>query len=215
MTPSPRVSERSLTWLATAVEDRGGAVPGGETTRIQHADQLVKLADARLHDLVAEARRNGVPWQAIGDTLGVTRQAAFKRFNAAVEQDSAMSTAIDLTERTIEVFQKLAVDDYRTVREWMTYTCARELTKRKLMSIWTDVVMATGRLERCTNVVVQTPGGRNRLEKLANRHLLTGPIVQATLEHETGEWIGRIAYNSAGKIVGMHIAPTDAQNLPF
>jgi len=41
-----------------------------------HADQ----SQARLHDAVAAARAAGISWALIGTALGVSRQAAHKRF---------------------------------------------------------------------------------------------------------------------------------------
>jgi hypothetical protein len=44
---------------------------------------LVDQAEARLGDLIAEARRAGATWSAIGDALGTSKQAAQQRFGSA------------------------------------------------------------------------------------------------------------------------------------
>lgn len=46
--------------------------------------RLVEIAAAQARrELVAELRGRGASWQAIGDVLGVSRQAAFERFGSA------------------------------------------------------------------------------------------------------------------------------------
>lgn len=81
--------------------------------------------------------------------------------------------------------------------------------------MWNQVSSDSGRLEACSDSTVQTPDGTTTVTKFMNRHLSTGAIVQTTLRHEAGEWIGRVAYNGSGKITGIVIAPPGAQNLPF
>jgi len=201
----------SLLDLARSIDT---ADAGSITDRIRDTHDLIGLADRRLHELVGEARRAGTSWQAIGEALGVSRQAAFKRFGADDTPDAA-AASVDLMERTTHVFELLAADDYAGVRELMSYSCARVLTKRRLMGTWRQVVDATGRLRACRNPIVQTPDGRTSLERFVNRHLAQGAVVQTTLEHERGEWMGRVAYNGTGAIVGILIAPPGASELPF
>lgn len=185
------------------------------TRLIRSADELAKRSDAQLHSIVNAAREHGVSWQAIGEALGVSRQAAFKRFSVHQAEGNAMSDPIDLAERTNEIFHSLASGDYESVKSHMTYACARELSKRKLMGVWRDVESESGPLERCSDFTAQTPDGQNALAQWANRHTLSGSIVQTTLHHEAGEWMARVAYNSAGKILAMYIAPPGTKNLPF
>ena len=203
----------SLVALAQSVED--GESGGTEhAVRIRNAHELTRLADRRLHELVAEAHRSGTSWQAIGEALGVSRQAAFKRFGADEVSDESAS-ALDLVDRTTTLFEHLDAGDYAAVRALMSYACSRVLTKRRLMGTWQQVVDATGRLRACVEPLVQTPDGRTTLERFANRHLSQGAIIQMTLEHERGEWIGRVAYNGSGKVTGILIAPVGTTNLPF
>lgn len=182
---------------------------------IRQADELVRRSRNLMQELVLTARSHGVSWQEIGGALGVSRQAAFKRFGTKDEGATMTAPVIDLAERTSEVFANLDAGDYEAVRAHMTYACGRALTKRKLMSVWDQVRSDTGRLEACVDSTVQTAEGSTPLSRLANRHLSTGPIVQVTLRHEAGEWIGRVAYNGSGKIIGILIAPPDSRDLPF
>lgn len=186
---------------------------------IRSADALTRASHSALTTIVVAARHAGVSWQVIGDALGVTRQAAFKRFGPATEATKEgtdmTDQSIDLMERTRDVFERLNAGDYEAVRAEMTYTCARKLTKRTVMAVWDQVVRDTGQLEACDELTVRTPDGTNALGKFANRHLSTGAIVQTTLRHEAGDWLGRVAYNSSGKITGLLIAPLGAEDLPF
>lgn len=208
----------SLVDLASLVEAGGEQLQSSsddEVRMIREADELVRRSRQRLHEMVSIARSHGVSWQEIGGTLGVSRQAAFKRFGSKDESETTAAQVTDLSERTREVFAHLDAGDYEAVRAHMTYTCARALTKRKLMSVWEQVRSDTGRLEACVDSTVQTADGSTPLSRLANRHLSAGAIVQVTLRHEAGEWIGRIAYNGSGKITGILIAPPGSRDLPF
>lgn len=182
---------------------------------LRHADELVRRSRERLQELVTTARSHDVSWQEIGGALGVSRQAAFKRFGTKGEGEIVGASVTDLSNRTSEVFAYLDAGDYEAVRAHMTYACGRALTKRKLMSVWDQVQSETGRLDACVNATVQTADGSTPLSKFANRYLSTGAIVQVTLQQEAGEWVGRVAYNGSGKITGILIAPPGSRDLPF
>lgn len=216
MSEQPDSSRLSLVDLAAVVEigDDPAGGSGDEISMIRRAGELVERSQEQLNAWVSTARQRDVSWRAIGDALGVSRQAAFKRFGG--EAPGVLSgQPIDLLARTTEIFERLDAGDYDAVRTHMTYTCARALSKRKLLSVWDQVQNDTGRLESCVDATVQTPDGTNVVSKLANRHLSSGAIVQVVLRHELGEWIGRVAYNGSGKITGILIAPPDARDLPF
>jgi len=211
-------SDVSLTELASLVEAGGAGAtphPSDQIRGIRHADELVRRSRELLQEAVSTARSRDVSWQEIGDALGVSRQAAFKRFGTKGEGETMAAPGIDLTDRTSEVFAHLDAGDYEAVRAHMTYTCGRALTKRKLMGVWDQVRSESGRLDACVEATVQTADGSTPLAKFANRHLSTGAIVQVTLRHEAGEWIGRVAYNGSGRITGILIAPPGSRDLPF
>ncbi|MBV9097615.1 MAG: hypothetical protein JO079_06130 [Frankiaceae bacterium] len=75
--------------LRELVRDSGGPA-GGEPPALLHA--LGRLADVgeriewAMLSLIGEARCQGVTWQAIGEALGVTKQAAQQRFAPYVQQ---------------------------------------------------------------------------------------------------------------------------------
>lgn len=122
---------------------------------------------------------------------------------------------VDLITRTHAVFESLNAEDYEAVRADMTYNCARSLNKRKVMAVWDQVVIDSGQLRGCTDSVVQISDGMNGLSRAVNRLLANGAIVQTTLQHENGEWLGRVAYNGSGKITGLLIAPPGSRDLSF
>lgn len=123
---------------------------------------------------------------------------------------------IDLASRTEEVFRHLNKDDYASVKALMTFTCSRVLTRKKVMGVWSQVVADTGRFENCSNTTIQTADGTNVVTQKLNQHLGGGLTGQTQLNHEAGEWLGRVAYNGAGKITGLLIVhPLQADNLPF
>jgi hypothetical protein len=183
------------------------------------ADEHWRLSKTQLRVAVATARAHGVSWQSLGDALGISRQAAFKKFDTAhgqsIGEPPMSQSPINLIERTEHVFLRLEASDYEAVKTLMTYSCARVLTKRKVMAVWAEVLSSTGRLESCSQTTAQSMGGRNVLEKVLNQRMATNTVVQTRLEHEAGEWIGRVAYNGSGKITGLLIAPVDSANLPF
>ncbi len=123
---------------------------------------------------------------------------------------------VDLQARTEAVFQMLSEDNYAGVKELMTFSCSRVLTKKKVTAVWNQVVAATGPLTSCTDTVTQTSDGRNVILQQINQLLSGGLVGQTMLNHEAGEWLGRVAYNGSGKITGMLIvSPLEKHNLPF
>lgn len=62
----------------------GPAIDNSEQFEIRAAARLVRQAELLLDDAVIRARRNGLVWLAIGDALGVSAEAARKKYNARV-----------------------------------------------------------------------------------------------------------------------------------
>ncbi|PRY67207.1 hypothetical protein B0I08_107102 [Glaciihabitans tibetensis] len=188
---------------------------------IRSADELITIAEARLHGAVIAARADGVSWQVIGDALGTSRQAAFKRFGAVPNPTSETGEhlmsqpVVNLVERTENVFRSLNKGDFGAVKSLMTFTCARALTKKRVMDVWTGVIASSGQFESCSKTVVQTLDGRTVAEQLWNQYLGAGVVGQTQLNHEAGEWMGRVAYSSSGKITGILIVSPGSTNLPF
>ncbi len=197
-----------------------GTEVGGSAAEVAVAVDIERAAETHLRAAVDAARARGASWQLIGEALGVSRQAAFKRFGsaAALEAGGDLMTkpVVNLEERTEAVFRMLSNKDYAGVKALMTFTCARTLTQKKVMAVWDGVVQQTGALESFSDTSVQTADGRNILLQQINQYLGGGLVGQTQLNHEAGEWIGRVAYNGSGKITGLLIVhPLSATNLPF
>jgi len=64
--------------------------------------------------LVAEAVRDGATWEQIGDTLGISRQAAWARFTDTVEEKGAGSMKADVAELKRKIHEEA-----RALREGM------------------------------------------------------------------------------------------------
>ena len=224
-TPDPHPVATLQQLVARAAElnthpDAPARLPQHDSEAIAVAVGLEQAAERHLRATVAAARSRGVSWQLIGDALGVSRQAAFKRFGSAAALEAGGETmtmpAINLEERTEDVFRMLGKGDYAGVRNLMTFTCARALPKKKVMGVWEQVLQQTGALEAVSDTVIQTAEGRNIVLQQINQHLGGGLVGQTQLHHEAGDWVGRVAYNGAGKITGLLIVhPADTANLPF
>lgn len=79
--------ELSIDRLAELVGDRAASEDPITrlATAVQVADETRDLADELLDRYVAAAREHGCPWSEIGATLGVSKQAAQKRFVAPTD----------------------------------------------------------------------------------------------------------------------------------
>lgn len=88
-----RGGDRALATVVRAIRslvaETGGAV-GGDPQMLLHA--LARLADLgervewAMLSVIGESRTKGVTWAAIGEALGVTKQAAQQRFAPYVRQ---------------------------------------------------------------------------------------------------------------------------------
>lgn len=218
-TESPLERLAELLTIASNLE----SLPTDETNAVKAVELGIKIeqtAQAHLESSVAVARVRGVSWQDIGNAFGITRQAAFKRFGTASTTDIGEETMgnplIDLTSRTEDIFMHLSKGDYSSVKSLMTFTCSRLLTKKRVMSVWDQVVADSGAFESCSNTIIQTADGTNVVAQKLNQYLGGGLTGQTQINHEAGEWLGRVAYNGAGKVTGILIVhPMQASNLPF
>ncbi|MGP5022951.1 hypothetical protein ACTXIU_15330 [Glutamicibacter arilaitensis] len=200
-----------------------GPLPTNEANSVKAVALSIEIeqaAQAHLESSVAVARARGVSWQAIGNAFGITRQAAFKRFGTisttGIGEETMANPIIDLTSRTENIFEHLSKGDYGSVKSLMTFTCSRVLTKKKVMDVWDQVVADSGQFESCSNTTIQTADGTNVVAQKLNQYLGGGLTGQTQINHEAGEWLGRVAYNGAGKVTGILIVhPMQANNLPF
>ena len=65
----------------TAIRDALDRLARGPVSqRLEAAQRLRQASEALVAELVAEARKEGVTWSDIGDTLGVSTQAAHQKY---------------------------------------------------------------------------------------------------------------------------------------
>lgn len=75
------VCNRILEVTPTAFSGWGGMGDGQLLGALKTADASVDATRAVLQSVVEELRRRGITWDAIGSTLGISRQAAWERFS--------------------------------------------------------------------------------------------------------------------------------------
>lgn len=188
----------------SSVSDRPD--PESATRRIGMAAELRALGDQVLRDSVERAQADHVPWQQIGDVLGISRQAAFQRFRNGDDPQGGSSMKSTnqnaLIPRSEGVYHHLAQGDYPSVGQQMTFLVQRMLTEGKVMGVWSEATALSGALESLGESFVRPSG--------------SSVVVETPLSFEAGDLVGRIAFNRRGKIVGMLLLrPEDAPSAPF
>lgn len=168
-------------------------------------------AEQALHDSVRRARVEGCTWQEVADVLGVTRQAAFKRFGHPTDPETGavMETVppLDLASLVRDVVADLGAGDFGRLRSRMTQACSRQLTAGLVAQVWSDVLGSYGDPVSALAVTCHAPtGGR----------LGDGPVVgpavgRVELRHEHGELLLKVQVNRNGRITGLVIRPSSAQ----
>lgn len=179
------------------------------------AEAAVRQAQRDLHDAVAEARSVGHTWADVGAALGITRQAAFKRFGGPRDpRTGATMTATPTTGligATEEVFARIDSGDYDAVRTRMPDDVAAVLTREVVLDTWARAVADTGNLESCRGTRLELPD-RTAVDEGAE---VLGTVVGHTeLVCAAGTWIGRIAWDEQRRIAGLLVVPPGA-DYPF
>ena len=155
---------------------------------LQRAD-----ADAVLAAAVDEARESGLTWQAIGDALGTSRQAAFQRFGRPIDPrtGATMNTIPQprAAERAAEAFAHLAANRPQAVVDEFDDTMRSQLDAAKLAAAWAQVAALVGAFERQGEPF--------------SRAADTLTIVDVPLAFEAGDMVGRIAFDASGAIAGL------------
>jgi hypothetical protein len=113
--------------MVSTVADHDRDVPGDLAATWERAttdpDPLAALGSSQdlaagvgrwQNELVAEAVRNGATWEQIGDTLGISRQAAWARFRHVLEEEGGGSM-----EAEIDQLKGRIHEEVRTLRESM------------------------------------------------------------------------------------------------
>ncbi|RIJ77003.1 hypothetical protein D1871_08495 [Nakamurella silvestris] len=207
--------------LADLVERRSSAAGTGTTAaRVRVAQEIALAAENRLTTEILRARDEGVAWQVIAEILGVSRQAAFKRFGTVRDPETGetmiRTPVVDTLARAEGVFRALADGDYASVKELMTFSTSRLLTKTKVMQVWKSVLSEYGEFAGVEASFVSTPAQVKGLSLMPRSSTLGNATVQTTLRFEAGEMVGRVSFTNQGRINGILILdPTDLDGAPF
>lgn len=192
--------------------------------QLHRALQAVREAERTLEAAVAAERAIGKSWADIGTRLGVTRQAAFKRFGSATntltgETMTARSTT-HLPGLAEKLFTHIARGEEELTMGMIHPTARKELPWETISETWNMCLVELGALEGFADTFVTHPGGVAPIESaaaLADDKLLGIAVVSTTLNQEAGDLMGRVAFDKDDAIVGILYLPveTPAEALPF
>ncbi len=192
------------------------SVEGEALEEVRRAQRAVTAARVELRSAVDRAHADGASWAAIGAVLGISRQAAFKRFGRPRDPRTGdemnptdLTPLFALTER---VFTLVDAGDYVTLRELMGEEAARDLTRGLVLDTWAGVVSESGNLTGCCDTRLESLDGT----VLAPSESTLGPVVaQTTIVCAAGEWWGRVAFDPDQRVIGLLVVPVGATNLAF
>lgn len=190
--------------------------------RLTLARQTLEAAQVAVDDEVAAARADRASWAEIGDALGVSRQAAFKRFASPRDPRTGRamkgSSATDLLALTVKVFELLDHGDVDALVGLMTPEAAVVLTPELLLDTWAKVVADTGRLVQVRPGGVDLPDGTRLpapMDGDAPSRVLGSAVGHVELRCEAGEWLGRVAVDLDGRVAGILVLPPGTTDPPF
>lgn len=190
--------------------------------RLAVARRTLESAHVAVEDGVAAARADGASWAEIGDVLGVSRQAAFKRFASPRDPRSGRAmtgtSVTDLLALGTRVFELLDDGAVDTLRGLMSPDAAAELTPELLLTTWARVVADTGRLVGVDPAGVDLPDG-TRLPPPTDgddpSRVLGSAVAHVELRCEAGGWLGRVAVDLDGRVAGVLVLPPGTTDPPF
>lgn len=178
--------------------------PPAPLRAVVEAEREARAARAVLREAVTEARSQGHTWAEVGSVLGISRQAAFKRFGGprdprTGETMTAASTA-DLVALAEHLFARLDAGDYDALRRRMPDDIARVLTRRVVLDAWARAVADTGNLEACRGTRLELPDGTAVAE---GDDVLGSVVARTELVCEAGSWEGQITFDDQRRVAGL------------
>jgi hypothetical protein len=168
----------------------GGDMAGEES--LAAAAHLVAAADRTLHRFVAESRAQGLSWARIGATLGITRQAAQKRFSSPPQRVRAPSQPpdADLVSLAVEVMDRAAAGDPAFLDSLAGARMRRELGEGGVGPLLQGLEPIFGRR-------------LSRTEPSA-RVIAQVAVVSAREHRELADAIVRVSLTADGQLLGLH-----------
>jgi hypothetical protein len=178
------------------------AVRATETTSLEGLLRVVTRTaslrselDELLASLVDQARQDGATWQAVGDALGISRQAAFQRFGHPVDPRTGelMDTRAQdgAVEIAAEIVSDLAGARWTEVVARFDERMAAALDVAGVGDAWAQVVGTVGEFE-----------GAGVPEA---RRLGDVTVVDTPLRFEAGEMVARISVRADRTVAGLFI----------
>ena len=184
--------------LAASVHDRRDQQSALRAVR--NAAGLRADAEALLSALVDDARSLGATWQEVGNTLGISRQAAYQRFGQVTDPRTGRPLAKDPFEgaagRAILVFDLLREGRGKDVHIDFDETMQQAMTSEQLGDVWAHVLTTVGAFEG---------NGEPTARRMGE---LT--VVDVPLHFEAGEMVGRVALTEDNQIAGLFILDASA-----
>jgi hypothetical protein len=184
----------ALRRLAASLSTSDGAAP---LDAISAARDLSRAVEQVMREAVQRARDAGHTWQEIGELLGTTRQAAFQRFGRPLDPRTGtpMADAIlpGAADRAVELLSDVIAGDWAAACRGFDATMSRRLRPRALAAAWAQLI--------------GTVGGFDRMGKPRGYQAGDYTVVDVPLTFEAGEPLGRISYDHAGRVAGLHFLP--------
>ncbi|AZC12395.1 DUF3887 domain-containing protein [Microbacterium sp. ABRD28] len=162
---------------------------------IRRALQMRAAADAVVSAVVVDARASGMTWQAIGEALGVTRQAAFQRYGRPTDPTTGQPVDAppipDAAELASAVVDDLASGRWARITERFDPTMRDGLSEDALAAAWAQIQALSGALEGV---------GETDVVRAADVTITTTPLAM-----EAGDYAARIAFRDDRTIAGLHL----------
>ncbi|MGF0118627.1 DUF3887 domain-containing protein [Promicromonospora sp. Marseille-Q5078] len=166
----------------------------GRVVALEHLRELVTLSVQSEVDL---ARAQGETWAGIGAGLGLSRQAAFRRYGTKKKTTKGvdMTTALmaSAPERVHLLVSHLDQGRFDAARDDFDDPLATALPAERLEQVWEDLVRSVGAFEDFgeeTSLVVDS-----------------NVVVEVRLRFEAGALTCRTAWAPSGRIAGLFFLP--------
>ncbi|WP_217428269.1 DUF3887 domain-containing protein [Microlunatus speluncae] len=193
----------TLTALLRELQDRTEALrvvpvlgdPNDRTRLIRGAIGIRDSAERAVAAAIQQARRDGTSWQAIGDALGVTRQAAFQRYGKPIDpRTGAPMNTTPLPAAgglAATVIDDLAAGNWSAVTARFDPTMTGALSADGLSAAWAQIVGRAGAYE-------------SRGEPTAVR-TADVTITDTPLAFEAGDFTARVSFRDDRTIAGLYL----------
>jgi hypothetical protein len=180
--------------LATQLPAEGSRLPAVAT-----AVDLGRLVEQVLRGTVDRAREAGHTWQEIGEVLGTTRQAAFQRFGRPIDPRTGVAMVETVVpgavDRAVELLGDVLDGRWERARRDFDERVAHRLDEDRLAAVRAHLAGMVGGYESMGHTHAYQAGDYT--------------VVDVRLHFEAGDLTGRVSYDRAGKVAGLHFIPAD------